>query len=85
MTKTEDFAGQPRVDGTIELVEFAGEEVIGAFHDDEAVLTRPGCDKGFDFFRGAEFVVASVDEEFWFVALVQERKIGTVYGNAEPN
>ena len=85
MTEPEDLAGEPVIDGIGQLIEFAGEEVIGAFDDDKAVVARPGCNESFDSFHGAKFVVAAVDKELGFAAVAQERKIGAVYGNAETN
>ncbi len=62
------------MDGAIELLEFAGKEVIGRIHKHEAVVPREGCDKRFDLVHRTVFVVAPVDKEFWFGAPAQETR-----------
>lgn len=83
MARTRNFFIQPRVDGVIQLVEFAGEEVIGAFHNNKMIFARQRGDERFDFLGGAESVFAAVDEKLRLVALAQKGKIGAVSGNAQ--
>jgi hypothetical protein len=41
VAEAEDFVCEPVIDCRGELVEFAGEEVVGTFDHDEAVVARP--------------------------------------------
>ena len=83
MTEAEYVAGEPGVDGTVELVQFAGKEVIYALNDNQMIFARERGDERFDFFDGAVFVLASVYEQFGLVALPQERKIRAVERNTQ--
>ncbi len=72
MTESENRVSEPGSNGPIELVEFAGEEVIDTIDHNEAVVTGQRADKRFDFFDRAVLVVASVDEQLGLVARAQE-------------
>lgn len=39
MAEAKNMIGEPCIDGTVELIEFAGEEVVGSFHDNQMVFT----------------------------------------------
>lgn len=75
--------GKPGVNCVTKPGEFAGEEVIGIFHDNQVVLPREGGYEGFDFADFAVFVVATVHEKLRLVAVAQERKIGIVDRDAQ--
>jgi hypothetical protein len=72
MTEVEDFVGDPGIDCGAEIIEFAGEEVIGGFHNNEVVFARQGRNKRLDLFDVPVFVVAAMHEQFGLVALAQK-------------
>lgn len=85
MPQQENVALQPVRDGGVELVKLPGKKVVAAFHDHKMVLSRKGSDNRFDLPHCAVLVLASVHEELWLVALVQERKIGAVNRDTQSN
>ena len=78
MTEAENVVGEPICDGATELVEFAGEEVIGPFHNDEVVVTRQRGDQCSDLRDRAVLVIAPMHEEYRFVALAQGGEIRVI-------
>ena len=72
MTEAENLVGEPGGDCAIQLVEFAGKEMIDSFDEDEPIVAGERGDERFDFFDGAVLVVASMHEQFGLVALAQE-------------
>jgi len=83
MTEAENRGAKPVVDGGIELWKFAGKEVIRAFDDSELILAGKRCNECFDVSERAVFVVTSMHEKFWLVALPQEEKVATVDRNSQ--
>ena len=39
MAEPKNMVGEPCIDCTVELIEFAGEEVVRSFHDNQMVFT----------------------------------------------
>ncbi len=39
MAEPKNMVGEPCIDGTVELIEFAGKEVVGSFHNNKVVVT----------------------------------------------
>ena len=39
MAEPKNMVGEPCIDCTVELIEFAGEEVVGSFHNNKVVVT----------------------------------------------
>jgi hypothetical protein len=72
MAEAQNLAGQPGVDSATKLVEFAGQEMIDSFDDDEMIVAGERGDERFDFFDGAVLVVASMHKQLGLVALAQE-------------
>lgn len=72
MAQAENFVGEPGVDGTAQLVELAGKEMIDAFDDDQVIFPWELGNERSHFSNGAVLVVASVHEKFGFVALAQK-------------
>ena len=83
MAKLKDAVSEPVGNGSLEFVEFAGEEVIGTLHDNQMIFAGNGWDERFHFFDCAELVVAAVDKQFGLLALAQKRKIRAVDGNSQ--
>ena len=83
MAEPENLIGKPGIDGSAEVIEFAREEVIGSFHNDEVVFARQRTDECPDLLNRAVFVSAAVHEEFRFVAAAQERKIAIIDRNPQ--
>src|SRR5215467_5184522 len=82
MAKTKNFS-QPVRNGGVELVELARKKVVHAFYYDKMILAGQGWNQSPDLFQGAILVSASVNEELRFLAIPQERKIGTIHGNSQ--
>ena len=72
MAKLKDAVGKPVGDRSMELIKFAGKEMIDPFDDHETILTGERGDERFDFFDGAVLVVACMHEQFWFFALAKK-------------
>jgi hypothetical protein len=72
MTEVEDFVGDPGIDCGAEIIEFAGEEVIGTFYYNKVVFAWQRRNERFDLFDVPVFVVAAVHEQFGLVALAQK-------------
>ncbi len=83
MTEAENVVGEPICDGAADLVEFAGEEVSGPFHNNEVVVTRQRGDECFDIRDRAVLVIAPMHEEFRFVALAQGGEIRVIDRNPQ--
>src|SRR4030081_3212423 len=83
MTEAENLVGEPGVDCAIQLVEFAGKEMIGSFADHKTIFTWKRRDERFDLFDGPVLVVASMHKQLGLVALAQKQEIGAVDGNAQ--
>jgi hypothetical protein len=69
MTQAENFVGEPGIDCVIQLIEFAGEKMIGAFDNHEMILAVERGNERFDFLDGAVFVAASMHKQLGFIAL----------------
>jgi len=75
--------GQPGGDCGVELIEMAREKVVCVFNNDEVIFSGQHRDSFLHLFSRAEFVVGTVNEEFWFGAIRKKRKITPVYGDAD--
>src|SRR6266481_5807207 len=76
-------AGNPAGDGSIDLVKFSFEEVVGVLHDNQVVFTRQGCHQRFDLLDRSIFVVASVHKKLRFAAVFQEGNIRAIHWEAQ--
>ena len=58
MTKLKDAVGKPVGDRGMELIKFAGKEMIDTFDNDQAIFAGEGGNERFHFVDSAVFVVA---------------------------
>ncbi len=58
MAKLKDAVGKPVGDRSMELIKFAGKEMIHAFNDDQAIFAGERGDERFHFVDSAVLVVA---------------------------
>jgi len=76
-------ADEPSGDGVAELVEMAGEEMVGMIDDGQLIFTRHCGNELGNLGSGAILVLGALDEEFGFRAAPQICEISVVDGNAE--
>lgn len=78
-------ADEPSGDGVAELVEMAGEEMVGMIDDGQLIFTRHCGNELGNLGSGAILVLGALDEEFGLHAAPQICEIGVVDGYAQAN
>ena len=63
----------------------AAEEVIDPLDDHQMVFARNRWNQRLDLVNSSKFIVASVNQQLGFCALVQKREIGAIDGYAQPD
>ena len=58
MAKLKDAVGKPVGDRSMELIKFAGKEMIDTFDDNQVIFAGEGGDERFHFVDSAVLVVA---------------------------
>ncbi len=69
MAEAKNLVREPNLDSAVKLLEFSGEKMIGAFHDNQVIIARQRRHQRFDFSHRSELVIASMHEKLRFVAL----------------
>ncbi len=73
----------PGINRGADFFELAGEEVVGAFDDDEALGLGERREKFSDVYARAELIVATLNYEFWFRATTQVRQVRVIHRKSE--